>query len=84
MPVDLKQMAAEFATFRPSRQIVRLTPREREVLDALLSGGSIGTIAESQFVSLNTVKTQLRSLYRKLGVNSRRDAVAVARRVVLV
>ncbi|WP_241996857.1 LuxR C-terminal-related transcriptional regulator [Rhodococcus sp. SMB37] len=84
LPVDLKQMAAEFATFRPSRQIVRLTPREREVLDALLSGGSIGTIAESQFVSLNTVKTQLRSLYRKLGVNSRRDAVAVARRVVLV
>ncbi|MEE2057677.1 helix-turn-helix transcriptional regulator [Rhodococcus artemisiae] len=84
LPVDLKQLAAEFVTFRPSRQIVRLTPREREVLDGLLSGGSIGTIAKSQFVSLNTVKTQLRSLYRKLGVNSRRDAVAVARRVVLV
>lgn len=83
LPVDLAQIAAEFVTFRPSRPVVRLTPRERAVLDGLLAGGSAGTIAETQFVSLNTVKTQLRSLYRKLGVHSRGDAIAAARLVVL-
>lgn len=37
-------------------------------------------IAEAQVVSINTVKTRLRSIYRKLGVNSRRHAVEAARR----
>jgi LuxR family maltose regulon positive regulatory protein len=37
-------------------------------------------IAEALFVSQNTVKTQLRSIYRKLGVSSRDEAVREARR----
>ncbi|MFD6895593.1 LuxR C-terminal-related transcriptional regulator [Rhodococcus sp. NPDC060086] len=84
LPVDLVRIASEFATFRPSHRMVRLTPREREVLEALLSGSSVGMIAKAQFVSLNTVKTQLRSLYRKLGVHSRSDAIEAAQQVVLV
>ena len=36
-------------------------------------------IADSLFVSVNTVKTHLRGIYRKLGVNRRRDAITVAR-----
>lgn len=36
-------------------------------------------ISAMQFVSVNTVKTHLRAIYRKLGVRTRRDAVAVAR-----
>ncbi|MCS5713687.1 LuxR C-terminal-related transcriptional regulator [Herbiconiux sp. CPCC 205716] len=50
-----------------------LTPRERAVLAALLEGRSTAAIAESLFVSPNTVKSQLRSIYRKVGVRSRRD-----------
>ncbi|MCR8695274.1 helix-turn-helix transcriptional regulator [Rhodococcus pyridinivorans] len=50
---------------------------------SLLAGYIISTIATSQFVSVNTVKTQLRSLYRKLGVHTRVDAVAAASRVRL-
>jgi len=53
------------------------------VLDALLSGRTVTAIAASQFVSVNTIKTQLRSLYRKLGVHNRKDAVGVARRMQL-
>ena len=37
-------------------------------------------IADSMFVSVNTVKTHLRGIYRKLGVNHRRDAITAARR----
>ncbi|WP_458683060.1 LuxR C-terminal-related transcriptional regulator [Prescottella equi] len=64
---------------RPA-QSVTLTERETVVLDVLARGGSTAQIAESLFVSTNTVKSQLKSLYRKLGVHSRRDAVLEAAR----
>ncbi len=75
--------AFEFEVYPSYRPIVRLSPRERVVLEALLAGGTAGTIAKEQFVSVNTVKTQLRSLYRKLGVRSRDDAIAAARKLIL-
>ncbi|MFV9429647.1 LuxR C-terminal-related transcriptional regulator [Rhodococcus aetherivorans] len=83
LPIDLDSAMAEYGIFREIRVVVRLTPRERAVLDALLAGGTASTIAKEQFVTLNTVKTQLRSLYRKLGVHSREEAIAQARRLVV-
>jgi LuxR family maltose regulon positive regulatory protein len=41
-------------------------------------------IAEALFLSINTVKTHLRSAYRKLGVASRRQAIARGRRLDLL
>jgi LuxR family maltose regulon positive regulatory protein len=41
-------------------------------------------IAASMFVSVNTVKTHLRGIYRKLGVNRRREALVRARQLALV
>lgn len=55
----------------------RLTPRERAVARELARSESVASIAEALNVSPNTVKTQLRGLYRKLGVNSRVDALRV-------
>ncbi|GAA0622405.1 LuxR family transcriptional regulator [Kutzneria viridogrisea] len=56
-----------------------LTPRERALLEELPSMRTTGEIARDLFVSVNTVKTHLRSVYRKLGVSSRRAAVVAAR-----
>ena len=56
-----------------------LTPREREVLEQLALGGGNADLARSLFVSENTVKTHLASIYRKLGVDRRVDALRAAR-----
>jgi LuxR family maltose regulon positive regulatory protein len=54
---------------------VSLTDRELAVLQLLPSMMSNEQIAGELFVSVNTVKVHLKSLYRKLGVSSRREAV---------
>jgi DNA-binding NarL/FixJ family response regulator len=59
----------------------RLTLREREVLAALVDGLSAEEIAETQFVALTTVRSQIRSVLQKLGVRSQLAAVAHANRV---
>jgi LuxR family maltose regulon positive regulatory protein len=56
-----------------------LSARELAVLGELISTGSAAEIAERQFVSVNTVKSQLRSIYRKLGVSDRASALDAAR-----
>jgi LuxR family transcriptional regulator, maltose regulon positive regulatory protein len=58
----------------------RLTPAEIVVLRELPSLLSLGEIATNRSLSLNTVKSHLRSIYHKLGVSSRREAVEAARR----
>jgi LuxR family maltose regulon positive regulatory protein len=56
-----------------------LTTAELRVLAYLPTHLSFQAMAEDLFVSRNTVKTQAISIYRKLGVSSRGDAVARAR-----
>ena len=54
-----------------------LTAREEAVAEQLARFASASDIAEALTVSPNTVKSQLKSLYRKLGVSNRADAIAV-------
>ncbi len=63
---------------------VLLTDSELAVLRFLPSHLTNQEIAEALFLSINTVKTHLRSAYRKLGVASRRAAIARARRLDLL
>ena len=56
-----------------------LTEREQALLAELPSMRTAEEIAHTMFVSVNTVKTHLRGIYRKLGVSHRRDAITVAR-----
>jgi DNA-binding NarL/FixJ family response regulator len=50
-----------------------LTPREAEVLDLLQTGRSNAEIAELLQVSIETVRSHARRIYRKLGVTTRRE-----------
>jgi DNA-binding NarL/FixJ family response regulator len=50
-----------------------LTPREADVLDQLQLGRTNGEIAVALSVSVETVRTHARSVFRKLGVRSRRE-----------
>lgn len=59
----------------PSRPVPALTAREGEVLVCLRAGMSSTEIAAALVLSVNTVKTHQRGLYRKLGVVDRREAV---------
>ncbi|WP_313544996.1 LuxR C-terminal-related transcriptional regulator [Leifsonia aquatica] len=52
-----------------------LTARERAVLEQLIEHDSRQALADALGVSINTVKTQLRSLYRKLGATDRQSAL---------
>ncbi|RKQ94300.1 DNA-binding NarL/FixJ family response regulator [Mycolicibacterium mucogenicum 261Sha1.1M5] len=61
-----------------------LTMRERQMLSALVAGASRKQIASRIFVSENTVKTHLRTLYRKLGVSTRPEALAQASQLGLL
>ncbi|MDX3574649.1 response regulator transcription factor, partial [Streptomyces sp. ID05-47C] len=56
-----------------------LTPRERDILTQLSRGLPNRDIARALFISETTVKTHLRRIYDKLGVDTRSGAVAVAK-----
>jgi LuxR family maltose regulon positive regulatory protein len=62
----------------------QLTERENVVLQFLPTRLSTTEIAERLGVSLNTVKTHLKHIYRKFGVAGRRDAVDTAERLRLL
>jgi DNA-binding NarL/FixJ family response regulator len=57
-----------------------LSRSEQAVLAALIDGCSLEAIAAARFVSLATVRSQVRAILTKLGVNSQLAAVAAARR----
>jgi LuxR family maltose regulon positive regulatory protein len=71
-------------TSMPSVSFEPLTAREREVLRAMQGTASNAEIAQRLFVSMNTLRTHLKHLNRKLGTASRREAVARARELSLL
>jgi LuxR family transcriptional regulator, maltose regulon positive regulatory protein len=68
----------------PVPLVVPLSEREQVVLRYLSSRLSAGEIADELYVSLNTVKTHIKSIYRKLDTNRRWDAVKRARQLQLL
>ena len=61
-----------------------LTPREREVLALLCERLTDPEIAEHLFIGRRTVSSHVAHLFAKLGVNTRREAAALAAREGLV
>jgi LuxR family transcriptional regulator, maltose regulon positive regulatory protein len=70
---------------QPARPVIEpLSDREREVLQHLAGMLSTVEIAGEMYISVNTVKTHLRSIYRKLSVAHRGEAVRRARQLKLL
>ena len=78
----LEACEQEWGAFRPNLEnqfhqpmIDPLTEREREVLTCIVTGLSNREIEERLVISRNTVRTHLKNLYSKLGVNGREEAI---------
>jgi LuxR family maltose regulon positive regulatory protein len=90
-PVFVQKLLAAFPEVKPEKElsskpvnpddewIEPLSERELEVLQLIAEGLSRQEVAESLFLSLNTVKTHTRNIYSKLGVNNQMQAVGKAR-----
>ena len=61
-----------------------LTPKELEVLGYLAEMLTTEEIAASMYISVNTVRTHVRNILRKLGVSRRNAAVRAARELELI
>jgi LuxR family transcriptional regulator, maltose regulon positive regulatory protein len=68
----------------PFLLIEPLSPQEQRVLRLLTAGRSNPEIAQELVVSVNTVKTQVQSIYRKLNVKGRWEAREAARHLKLL
>jgi DNA-binding CsgD family transcriptional regulator len=71
----IEQVGVPDAHAGPASAVVALTPTERNMVSRLGTPLSLSEIARERGVSVNTVKSQVRSIYRKLGVRTRTEAV---------
>jgi len=69
-------MFHEPSTFRSSRYA--LSDRERDVLNGLVKGMSYKMIAGQYFISIDTVRSHIKSIYDKLHVHSKGEAITKA------
>jgi LuxR family maltose regulon positive regulatory protein len=86
LPALLEQSrrALGSASHRPGKVAASLTERELAVLRLLATRLSTREIGRELFVSVNTVRSQIQSAYRKLEVTSRAEAVTRARELGLL
>lgn len=60
----------------PDELLEPLTAKERELLKGLVAGRSNQQLADEHHVSINTIKTHLKNLYKKMSVSNRAQAVS--------
>ena len=71
-------------TQQPEPEFYDLSKREKEILRCLVDGQSYKLIADTCFISINTVNSHIRKIYEKLHVNSSQEAVSKALRQKLI
>jgi DNA-binding NarL/FixJ family response regulator len=80
---ELKEAAAHTADADMPRDahseqasaVSKLTPRERQVFELLCEGVKLNGIAETLGIKFSTVNTHQKSIYKKLGVNTRAECI---------
>lgn len=83
----LRSVQSRLRSTQPSHRMLYfepLTPAEQDVLKELATGAPVTTMADNLFLSVNTVKFHLRSVYRKLHVSKREDAVRRGKQIGVV
>ncbi|EAR24752.1 putative LuxR-family transcriptional regulator [marine actinobacterium PHSC20C1] len=78
----IKRLDGMTVNLRPQDSFA-LSDRERAIARELVRGSSSAQIAESLYISVNTVKSHLKNIYRKLGVTSRAEAIHKSRELGL-
>jgi len=78
--MEVRQPAGQ----EPPMIVEPLSQREREVLEHVSAMESTAEIASEMYISVNTVKTHLKSIYRKLAVTHRGEAVRRAKKLGLL
>ncbi|NKB97131.1 MAG: response regulator [Pseudomonadales bacterium] len=73
-----RKLVNEFQHESVSHELEALTDRENDILGNLIEGGSYKAIADQLDISVHTVNNHIRHIYKKLHVNSRAEAVAIA------
>jgi DNA-binding CsgD family transcriptional regulator len=84
MRLARRPAAKDFARNEAALGALGVTAREQQVLALLAAGRSNKEIAQMLGVSPNTIKTQVASLYRKLEVQRRTQAVRKGRELALI
>lgn len=71
---ELEQIVEQVA------QEFQLSEREREVMALIGQGYTASAVAEQLVISINTVNTHIRNIYRKLGIHKRSELISYLRR----
>lgn len=78
MTPSVARRVIEYFKAAPKESSYELTPRELEIIHAVVDGNSYKMIAAQLFISTNTVRNHLRNIYEKLQVHSKSEVVARA------
>lgn len=62
----------------PDNNDYHLSPREKEILQLMISGDNFRSIADNAFISYETVRTHVKNIYKKLHVVCRSEAITKA------
>lgn len=78
MSGEIARKVLEFFNSPAQKNTYTLSERESEVLKRLVAGDSYKMIADNCCISIGTVRSHINSIYRKLAVNSKSEAVVKA------
>lgn len=70
-----RKIVHSFHQIETKKELEKLSKREKEILDLLAKGFRYKQIADTLFVSSDTVRTHIYNIYQKLQVNSKTDAI---------